>query len=148
MKEKIKWKIMDYNAINIYYHLIEGGSCMAIGKKMTLDNSARCNYIVVIQNIRFEWDISKNTSNKAKHDVAFEEAATVLLDNLHVDIADPDHSQDEERFIALGIGGNGRLLVVCYSMKQDDTAVRIISARKATANEAKQYGEKTNARRI
>ena len=115
---------------------------------MALDIPLGHNYIVIIRDVCFEWDISKDISNRAKHDVAFEEAASVLFDNLCLEIADPDHSQDEERFIALGISGNGRLLVVCYSMRQNDTVARIISARKATANETKQYGEKTNARRI
>ena len=115
---------------------------------MALDNDSTRNYIVVIRDVRFVWDSAKNTSNVSKHGVSFEEAATVFSDNLYMDITDPDHSQDEERFIALGISQSARLLVVCYRMVLDDVVVRIISARKATTNETKQYGEKTNARRV
>jgi len=115
---------------------------------MGLDNDRINNYIVVIQDVHFEWDVSKNTSNKTKHGITFEEAATVFSDKLYLEIADPDHSQDEERFIALGISVSCRLLVVCHSVAQDDTVIRIISARKATTTETRQYGEITNARRI
>ena len=115
---------------------------------MTIDKQRSCNYIVVIRDIHFEWSPSKNISNTSKHGVSFEEAATVFSDMLYIEITDPDHSQDEERFVAYGISSSGRLLAVCYSALKDDNNVRIISARKATANETKQYGEKTNARRI
>ena len=114
-----------------------------------IDNQGSCNYIVVIRDVHFEWDISKNSSNKTKHGVSFEEAVTVFSDELYLEINDPDHSyEDEERFIAYGISWSCRLLAVCYSVLHDDNNVRIISARKATANETRQYGEKTNARRI
>ena len=115
---------------------------------MVLDKQQMYNYIVINQDIHFEWDDTKNTLNKTKHGITFEEAATVFLDKMYLEIADPDHSQDEERFVALGISTSCRLLVVCYSALQDDNILRIISARKANATEIKQYGEKTNARRI
>ena len=115
---------------------------------MTIDKQEQCSYIVVIRDIQFEWDPSKNISNISKHGVSFEEASTVFSDRLYIEIDDPDHSQDDERFIAYGISVNCRLLAVCYCTKQDDYIMRIISARKATANETRQYGEITNARRI
>jgi len=80
---------------------------------MTIDKQEQCGYIVVIRDIQFEWDPSKNISNISKHGVSFEEASTVFSDVLYIERADPDHSQDEERFIALGISGDCRLLVVC-----------------------------------
>jgi len=115
---------------------------------MALDKKEMCNYIVVNRDIHFEWDQKKNASNKTKHGVTFEEATTVFSDIQYLEIADPDHSQDEERFVALGISISCRLIVICYSVLQDDYTIRIISARKANANETKQYGEKTNARRV
>ena len=115
---------------------------------MAIDKQHSCSYIVVIRDIQFEWDPTKNISNISKHNVSFEEASTVFSDKLYIEIADPDHSQDEERFIAYGISAQCRLLAVCYSAMKDDYIVRIISARKATANETRQYGEKTNAGRI
>ena len=115
---------------------------------MVLDKQDNRNYIVIIKDVRFEWDTVKNISNKTKHDVYFEEAATVFSDKLYLEITDPDHSQNEDRFIALGISENCRLLVVCHSVLHDENTVRIISARKATLNEEKQYGELTNAKRI
>ena len=115
---------------------------------MSLDKKIEYNYIVVIRDVHFEWNRAKDISNQKKHGVAFEEAATVFLDLMYLEIADIDHSQSEERFIALGLSNRYRLLVVCHSMLADDKTVRIISARQATGNEERQYGEKTNARRI
>jgi len=115
---------------------------------MVIDKHELCNYIVVIRDIHFEWDPRKNISNTSKHGVSFEEASTVFSDKHYLDITDPDHSQDEERFIALGISASCRMLVVCYSVRKEETIIRIISARKATTSETEQYGEMTNARRI
>ena len=112
-----------------------------------LDNSNECRYIVDTEAI-FEWNISKNIINQRKHGVSFEEAATAFLDSLYIEITDPDHSENEERFIAFGISERCRLLAVCYSINEDEDVLRIISARQATADETRQYGEKTNARRI
>ena len=115
---------------------------------MVLDKQNECNYIVVIEDVCFEWNILKSISNETKHSVTFEEAVTIFSDNLYLEISDPDHSQDEERFIALGISDRCRLLVVCHCILHDEKTVRIISARKATTNEERQYGEITNAKRI
>ena len=113
---------------------------------MTLDKENNRNYIVVIRDVYFEWNSAKDISNQKKHKVTFDEAATVFSDLLYLEIADPDHSQNEERFIALGLSNRCRLLVVSHTFV--DEIVRIISARKATTNEKRQYGDKTNAKRI
>jgi len=90
--------------------------------------------------IKFYWDEKKATSNKKKHGVSFEEAKTVFLDEYARIIADPDHSQNEERFILVGLSSLTNLLVVCHCYRDDDKKIRLISARKATRNESKQYG--------
>ncbi len=91
--------------------------------------------------IKFEWDENKNTINKKKHNVSFEEAMTVFYDEEALLINDPEHSAEEERFILLGFSQKAKLLVVCHCCRNSETVVRIISARKATKNESKQYYE-------
>ena len=92
-----------------------------------------------METIRFEWDENKNTINKRKHRISFEEAQTVFYDAEALVIPDPEHSQDEERFIILGMSRRAKLLVVCHCYRASETVVRIISARKATRNESAQY---------
>lgn len=89
--------------------------------------------------IRFEWDENKNTINRQKHKISFEEAKTVFYDENALLIDDPDHSETEDRFILLGLSREAKLLVVCHCYRQSDTVIRIISARKATKAEAKYY---------
>ena len=89
--------------------------------------------------IRFEWDENKNTINRQKHKITFEEAKTVFYDENALLIDDPDHSEIEDRFILLGLSREAKLLVVCHCYRQSDTVIRIISARKATKTEAKYY---------
>ena len=89
--------------------------------------------------LRFGWDENKNTINKAKHKVSFEEAQTVFYDADAIVIDDPDHSETEERFIILGFSAKAKLLVVCHCYRADDETIRIISARKATRNESSTY---------
>lgn len=89
--------------------------------------------------IRFEWDANKAASNVVKHGVSFEEASSAFHDLYARVIDDPDHSLDEERFILIGLSLKARVLVVCHCYRGADDVVRIISARKATKNEAKQY---------
>lgn len=92
-----------------------------------------------MEELFFEWDENKNHINKIKHKISFEEAKTVFLDDNALMIDDPEHSENEERFILLGMSCKANLLVVCHCMRQSDTVVRIISARKATRNEEAQY---------
>ena len=97
------------------------------------------NYILIMDTIKFEWDENKNLINQKKHKISFEEAQTVFFDMEALIIDDPDHSLDEDRFIILGLSRKANLLVVCHCYRESDTAVRIISARKATSTESKQY---------
>ena len=87
----------------------------------------------------FEWDESKASINKKKHKVSFEEARTVFLDSNARLMPDPDHSENEDRFILLGISEKLRLLVVCHCYRKTNKIIRIISARKADRSEEKQY---------
>jgi len=89
--------------------------------------------------ITFEWDEAKNRANKRKHGIPFEEAQTVFLDENAIRYFDPDHSQDEDRFIMLGLSFRLRVLVVCHCYRAGDAIIRIISARKANNEEANDY---------
>jgi uncharacterized DUF497 family protein len=89
--------------------------------------------------IRFEWDPSKDAANRRKHGVPLEEAITAFYDEFARIIYDPNHSEDEDRFVLLGMSIQSRLLVVCHCYRQDDQVIRLISARKADKQEAKQY---------
>ena len=89
--------------------------------------------------IRFEWDDNKNEINKKKHIISFEEARTVFYDDAALVIDDPEHSEDEDRFIILGLSKRANLLVVCHCYRESDTVIRIISARKATKTESQYY---------
>lgn len=88
----------------------------------------------------FEWDPVKATENVAQHDVTFDEATEVFGDPLSLSMPDPDHSHGEERYVVLGVSRRWRLLVVCYAERGSRT--RIISARRATRSERRQYEEK------
>lgn len=105
------------------------------------DSISIYNYNIIIDDLRFEWDENKNNTNKRKHKVSFEEAKTVFEDVEALVIDDPDHSEEEERFIILGFSSKANLLVVCHCYRMDDTVIRIISARKATTRESKQYND-------
>lgn len=89
--------------------------------------------------LSFEWDERKNEINKVKHKVSFEEAQTVFYDERALVIDDPEHSQEEERFIILGMNTRANLLIVCHCYRASDTVIRIISARKATKTESMHY---------
>jgi uncharacterized protein len=89
--------------------------------------------------LRFEWDDRKAAANLKKHKVSFEEAKTVFVDECAKLIDDPDHSEDEDRFVLLGLSSALRLLLVCHCYRGDGGVIRIISARKAIATEAKSY---------
>jgi uncharacterized DUF497 family protein len=89
--------------------------------------------------LRFEWDERKNRSNQHKHGISFEEAETVFLDERALLLDDPDHSEDEARFVLLGFSVTLHLLVVCHCEREDGDVIRIISARKADRAERSQY---------
>ena len=91
--------------------------------------------------IYFDWDENKNSINKDKHDISFEEAQTAFYDSNALIIDDPDHSDEEDRYILLGFSIEANLLVVVHCYRSDDSIIRIISARKATKNEARKYAD-------
>jgi len=92
--------------------------------------------------VTFDWDKEKSASNQKKHGISFEEAQTVFLDEHALMIHDPDHSDDEERFILLGLSVKFRALVVCHCYRKNNEVIRIISARKATRAEQRRYWER------
>lgn len=91
---------------------------------------------------RFEWDPSKALSNRRKHGISFDEAESVFFDENGILIADPDTSAGEERFLLIGMSSRPRELVACHCYRQSGSAIRIISARRATKNENSQYWER------
>jgi uncharacterized DUF497 family protein len=108
-----------------------------------IDKNIYYNYNIGMETIRFEWDPNKAKINVKKHGVTFKEAQSVFQDPEALVIDDPDHSQEEERFIILGLSQKANLLVVCHCYRESDTVIRIISARKATTTETEQYTDFT-----
>lgn len=92
-----------------------------------------------MHDLSIEWDERKNRTNTRKHGVSFEEAQTVFLDENAIRYFDPDHSDEEDRFIMLGMSFRLRVLLVCHCYRADDAIIRIISARKANQEEARAY---------
>jgi uncharacterized DUF497 family protein len=89
--------------------------------------------------IKFDWDEHKNESNHKKHKIWFEEAQQVFDDPNALMFHDTDHSEEEDRFLLLGLSASTRLLVIVYCERDKGKLLRIISARKATKKEAKRY---------
>ena len=94
-----------------------------------------------MRDLHFEWDERKSAENLRKHKVSFEEARTVFDDECGLLLADPDHSADEDRFVLIGSSSVPRILVVCHCERMEGDVIRIISARKTTRKERKQYEE-------
>ena len=92
-----------------------------------------------MSDLRFVWDPRKASASEKKHGVSFEEAESVFLDEQALLIGDPEHSDDEDRFILLGLSARLRILVVCHCFRESETVVRIISARKADGDEENEY---------
>ena len=90
--------------------------------------------------IKFEWDPRKDNANQRKHGISFEEAQSVFFDENAVQFYDEHHSEQEDRFIMLGLSIRSRILVVCHCERESGDVIRIISARKATKSERKYYG--------
>lgn len=89
--------------------------------------------------LRFEWDPSKAAANLNKHGTDFDEARSVFADERTKIMADPGYSEDEDRFVLLGLSTKLKLLVVCHCYRSQSNKIRIISARKATKSESRQY---------
>lgn len=92
--------------------------------------------------IKFDWDERKNESNIKKHGISFSEASTVFYDDDALIISDEEHSDNEERFVLIGFSYKYNLLVVCHCYRENDSIIRIISARKATKTEKSHYFKK------
>ena len=95
--------------------------------------------------LRFEWDPAKEKANQKKHRVSFKEAATVFRDPLSITFYDPDHSEEEDRFVIVGFSTIGRLLMVAHTERVDQ--IRIISSRELTKVERKAHEEEINRRK-
>jgi uncharacterized DUF497 family protein len=90
----------------------------------------------------FEWDAKKAAANLRKHGVSFERTATVFLDPQAISVPDPEHSEDEERWVTLGLDTSGALLLAVHTFQVLDAEhcrIRLISGRKATKKEMRQY---------
>ena len=98
-----------------------------------------------MKGLRFDWDPRKAAANRRKHGVSFEEARSAFLDEEALLIADPEHSESEDRFILLGLSAEWRLLVVVHADREPDDVIRLISARKADRQEELTY---TRRRRL
>ena len=85
----------------------------------------------------FEWDEEKASGNEAKHGITFEEAKTVFNDPFAMTVSDPDHSDEEERWLDIGLSAEGRLLVVWYTERSE--RIRIIGCRTATKSEERAH---------
>ena len=95
----------------------------------------------MIEEVKFTWDENKAQTNVLKHNISFDEAKTVFEDENARLILDPDHSQNEERFILLGLSIKLKILTVVHCYRDDEQNIRIISARKSTKVEQRQYKE-------
>jgi uncharacterized DUF497 family protein len=89
--------------------------------------------------LEFEWDKKKEKINAKKHEVSFDEAKSVFYDENAIQFYDPEHSDVEERFILLGTSFKLKMLVVCHCFREEETKIRIISARKADTEEEQVY---------
>ena len=89
--------------------------------------------------LEFEWDEKKAAANLSKHGISFEEAKTIFDDPLYVDFYDPNHSDDEHRYIIIGKSQQRRLLMVSYTERGE--RIRLISSRELTAAERKDFEE-------
>jgi len=94
--------------------------------------------------VKFEWDRDKEKANKSKHKVTFMEACYVFTDKYMLTLYDEEHSENEDRWVTIGETLNSRILVVIHTYRKAKgrESVRIISARKATKREEKQYSER------
>jgi len=95
------------------------------------------DFVYELEGQLFIWDKMKAESNKTKHGISFEEAASVFVIDGAEEFEDDDHSNDEERLIVIGLSQELRILTVVHCWREDDTMIRIISARKATQLEQK-----------
>jgi uncharacterized DUF497 family protein len=94
--------------------------------------------------VTFEWDGSKATTNERKHGVGFVEASTVFDDPIAMSAPDIEHSEDERRWVTIGRSASGRVILVIHTMdsaESDEEVIRIVSARRTTPRETRQYND-------
>lgn len=94
-----------------------------------------------MEEIKFTWDENKNRINQSKHKISFDEAKTVFYDEEAIVFDDPEHSEDEDRFLIIGFSEKAHLCIVSHCYRENDAVIRIISARRATKNESMYYNE-------
>ena len=107
-----------------------------------VESELRCIYTGGRGVIRFEWDEGKDRLNRLKHGVSFEEDSSVFYDDDALLMADPDHSEDEDRFLLLGVSSALRILIVSHCYRSGESVIRIISARRANRMEREQYARR------
>ncbi len=107
----------------------------------SLDKYVWGNYNISMETLKFEWDETKNQSNQRKHGISFEEAIGVFFDEYAILFDDPEHSEEEKRFLIIGITQKDKICIVNHCYREDGGIIRIISARKATKRERKIYTE-------
>lgn len=95
----------------------------------------------MVADLRFVWDAANDRADRREHGVSFAEARSAFHDENAREFDDPDHSEDEERFILLGISPRSRVLVVCHGCRESESVVSIISARRAAGNEETAHWE-------
>lgn len=92
--------------------------------------------------IKFEWDENKNQTNQRKHGISFEEASEVFEDESAILFDDPDHSIDEDRFLIIGMIKSTKICIISHCYRNNDSVIRLISAREATKSEKRTYWER------
>ena len=133
------WAKLHYTLIIAPQHMARPSQRPLYSTLYSIDKHLFHNYNIIMEGIRFEWDENKNRINQDKHGLSFEEAKTVFYDLEAIVIDDPEHSEEEARFIVLGLSKTAHLLVVCHCYRDAESVIRIISARKATKTETSYY---------
>jgi uncharacterized DUF497 family protein len=95
-----------------------------------------------MKKLEFEWDNNKDKANISKHGISFDEAQTAFYDEYAIQFFDPEHSENEDRFLLLGTSFKLKTLVICHCFREEETVIRIISARKADKGEEQVYWSK------
>jgi uncharacterized protein len=106
-----------------------------------IEKKLQRSYASEMNKLSFDWDAKKAAANIKNHGVTFEEAKSVFSDDRAKLIDDPDHSENEDRFVLLGISSRLRMLLVCHCYRSAGNVIRIISARKAMSRESKSYSQ-------
>jgi len=117
--------VEDFVSLGTHFYFVRAGIATYIQRA----------YNGAMSKIRFEWDPKKAEANLRKHRVSFEEAQSIFADERALLIDDPDHSEDEDRFVLLRLSRSLRMLIVVHCYRAEGRVIRIISARKADSAE-------------